>query len=120
MFTIAEIADKMPGVFGLWLPMLALALPLIGLASINRYVALVVLAIAIMVSGFFVYGEYDEITNGIFAESIWRELGWPWVISAFAAACFPTVAVLSTCLIRWWIYPNHESGSEGAGACSHG
>lgn len=75
MILLAEIADKMPGVFGLWLPMFLVALPLIGLASINRYMAWVILLIAIMVSGFFVYVEYDDVTNGVLAESIWREMG---------------------------------------------
>ena len=101
MLTIAEIADKMPTIGGMWGFSGFMIFVLVGIAFMNRWVALVATAIALLVSSFWALCVYHECFRDALQQAIWSELGWTWVMHSFASSIAPFVATLIATIVKW-------------------
>ena len=102
MFTLAEIADKMPTIAGMWPPFAIISIVLAAIAISHRWAALATVLLAGLLSAFFVWGAYHEAyLEGSFSDAIWRELGAGWVVNSFASSLLPFVAVVLIVLLKW-------------------
>lgn len=108
MMLLAEIADKMPTIVGLWWVMILVSAVLVAIAATHRYAALPMSLIGLALSGWLLYSDYMDSWYGPLSDDIWRELGWPWVINLFASSTLPALAALVTCVIKWRARPDRE------------
>jgi hypothetical protein len=95
MTMLAEIADKMPTVAGMWITFITIAVVMAGLAMWHRWakIAMVVLAAAIAVAmSLMTYSQVE--LEGTFSEAIRDELSRWWIVSAYVTGCVPLIAVL--------------------------
>ena len=89
MQILAEISDKMPSTFEVLLVVLTALLSAV-LVMIGRTTALVVLATAALIGGLYVSAvAVDMFPPGQMHDTIWAELGWPWVIVNVVAPFLP-------------------------------
>lgn len=100
MEILAEIADKMPTVAEVWVLFGGLGLVLGGVTFFRRSAAFVTIPVAAVIGAFSAYVTYHEAyLEDPFRDAVWRELGATWVVSCFASAAVPFVAVVSVAVL---------------------
>jgi hypothetical protein len=98
---LAEISDKMPSAAGMGAVCAVVAVACLGLAWVDRGVAWVMLVLAVVGGGVLAVDGYREARGGgPFADAIWTELGWPWVMASTAGPLLPAVAVGTMMVVR--------------------
>ncbi len=104
---VAEIADKMAGVFQLWLVQVFWSLPfLLGAFRVKgKAGSLVVICLAGGFSAVLAYGAVVEAFGaGSFSVAVRRELGAGWIAHSVSSAFLPLVlAAIVVALRRPWI-----------------
>ncbi len=94
MIIIAEISDKMSSIPKMWGIMAVFSAPLL-IGAIRRWVACILLMIAIVLSGWIAYEAYHEafIEVGM-KEAIRNEMGWWWILNSLFSTLLPVFVAL--------------------------
>ena len=99
MIIIAEISDKMASIPKLWAIMAVLAAPFL-IGAVRRWVAWVLLPLAIALSGWIGYDAYHEAFVEVgMKEAIREEMGWWWIVNSLTSTMLP--ALVATGALVW-------------------
>jgi hypothetical protein len=84
----AEVSDKMPSIWQLWLQGGVIAVLLFALGRIRLWTA----AIAVAVAFFIAFGSYDMVNDEHVGRAVRAEQGTPYVAAAYGSAALCIVA----------------------------
>ena len=127
MIIIAEISDKMASVPKLWAIMAVFAAPFL-IGAMRRWVAWVLLPLAIVLSGWIGYEAYQEaFVEAGMKEAIREEMGWWWIINSLSSTMLP--ALVAVGVLAWQLQKKRISNkashatsepAPGTATSSHG
>lgn len=100
MFILAEIVDKTPMAFELWLISGAIGLLFGGIGLIHRYVGFCVFAAGVLFSIAWMYSSYYEaFEEPHFSECIREEMGMVWIAHSLVSGICP---IVFTSVVLFW------------------
>ncbi len=98
---LAEISDKMPGMFIVWIVGCILAVVAVGCCRVSKWLYLLMIPVA---SWLAYAGWHDNVADRYFHDAIVTELGKGCLIQSISASFVPLVALLACGLhdlARW-------------------
>ncbi len=99
---MAEIADKMPTIAGMWCVQALIAAAAFGVVIISRgIVCSLAFGVTLLFAAKLTYGSYHQAwLEHDFSDAVWDELGSAWVTSSLATPWLPFGAVLVALVVR--------------------
>ena len=99
MIVIAEISDKMASIPKLWGIMAVFAAPFL-IGAVHRWVAWVLLPVAIVLSGWFACEAYHEsLIEAGMKEAIRDEMGSWWIVNSLSSTMLPVLVAVG--VLAW-------------------